>query len=153
MLRWILRGAAAGAAGATALNAATYVDMLLRGRGASGTPNQVVETVAAKAEVAIPGSGEEHQNRVTGAGALMGLLTGTGVGAALGVLRWMGLRGPLPLVALLGTAGAMAGSDAPIAALGISDPREWSATDWLSDVLPHLVYGVVTAATLRDTAD
>lgn len=151
MLRWILRGAAAGAAGATALNAATYLDMLLRGRGASSTPNQVIEMVAAKADVSIPGSAEEHQNRVSGAGALMGLLTGTGTGAALGVLRRLGLRGPLPLVALVATLGAMAGSNGPMTALGITDPRQWSATDWLSDVLPHVAYGVVTATTLRAT--
>jgi hypothetical protein len=38
----------------------------------------------------------------------------------------------------------MAASDVPVARLGISDPRTWSAADWLSDVLPHLAYGLVT---------
>ncbi len=35
-----------------------------------------------------------------------------------------------------------------MAALGISDPRTWSAQDWAADVVPHLAYGLVTAATL-----
>lgn len=40
--------------------------------------------------------------------------------------------------------GAMAASDLPIALTGVSDPATWSTTDWLSDVIPHLVYGLVT---------
>jgi hypothetical protein len=42
----------------------------------------------------------------------------------------------------------MAGSNAPMTVLGITDPRTWSAADWVSDVVPHLAYGVVTAAVL-----
>jgi hypothetical protein len=33
-------------------------------------------------------------------------------------------------------------------ALGVTDPRSWDATSWLSDVIPHLAYGAVTAAVL-----
>jgi hypothetical protein len=43
MLGKALKGAMAGAAGTTALNAVTYMDMVVRGRGASSTPEQVVE--------------------------------------------------------------------------------------------------------------
>jgi hypothetical protein len=32
--------------------------------------------------------------------------------------------------------------------LKVTDPRTWSAADWLSDAFPHLVYGAVTYATL-----
>ena len=39
----ILRGAAAGAAGTTALNVVTYLDMAIRGRPASDTPERSVE--------------------------------------------------------------------------------------------------------------
>jgi len=31
--------------------------------------------------------------------------------------------------------------------LRISDPRTWSRTDWISDAVPHLAYGAVTAVT------
>ena len=44
---------------------------------------------------------------------------------------------------------AMVGADVPMAALGVSNPREWSVGDWLADIVPHLGYGVVTAAVLE----
>ena len=31
-------------------------------------------------------------------------------------------------------------------ALGVDDPRSWSASSWLSDLVPHLAYGAVAAA-------
>ncbi len=40
----------------------------------------------------------------------------------------------------------MAGSDDPAAALGVTDPTKWSAASWVSDVVGHLTYGLVTAA-------
>lgn len=33
---------------------------------------------------------------------------------------------------------------------GKSGRREWPATDWLGDVIPHLAYGALTAAVLDD---
>jgi hypothetical protein len=42
--------------------------------------------------------------------------------------------------------GAMAATNAPMAMLGVSDPCSWTATDRLSDAVPHLAYGVVAAA-------
>jgi hypothetical protein len=32
--------------------------------------------------------------------------------------------------------------------LGITDPRTWSRTDWISDVVPHLAYAVVVKTTM-----
>ena len=40
----------------------------------------------------------------------------------------------------------MVASDLPIIALGVSDPRTWAAAGWVSDLLPHLAYGLATAA-------
>src|ERR671932_1232654 len=76
VLGWALRGAAAGAAGTTALNAVTYLDMTVRGRGTSSTPEQTVEKLAEKAHVGIPGEGEEREHRVQGLGPLTGLVAG-----------------------------------------------------------------------------
>ncbi|MCP9968874.1 hypothetical protein LUX57_29935 [Actinomadura madurae] len=42
----LTRGLAAGAAGTTALNLVTYLDMAVRGRPASSTPEQSVERLA-----------------------------------------------------------------------------------------------------------
>lgn len=137
MLRGLLRGAAAGAAGTTDLNTASYLDMAARGRGTSSTPADTVEKLSAAAGVAVPGEGETRDNRVQGLGALTGIATGVSVGAVLGPL----LAGGLVLVA----------ADAPVAGLGISDPRQWSAKDWAADVVPHLAYGIATHATLAAT--
>jgi hypothetical protein len=140
----ILTGAAAGAAGTTALNAATYIDMSVRARPASGAPQQTVEKLAEKADLQVT-----DDNRLAGLGSLSGIATGVGVGAAFGLLRRLGLRPPMPVGALLVGLTAMAATDGSMAALKISDPRTWSRTDWLSDLVPHLVYGTVTYATLQ----
>ncbi|MEP6760042.1 MAG: hypothetical protein ABJA93_01585 [Sporichthyaceae bacterium] len=100
MMQEILRGAAAGAAGTTALNAVTYADMTWRARPASQTPEQTVEKLAEAADVSVPGEDEARANRLSALGALSGIVTGVGVGAL-----------------------------------------------YVSDIVPHLAYGVVTAAT------
>jgi hypothetical protein len=137
-------GAAAGAAGATALNIATYTDMAVRARPASDAPQETVEKLAEHADLEIT-----DDNRRTGLGSLSGLVTGVGVGAAFGLLRRFGVRLPLPVGAVVTGLTAMAVTDGSMAALKVTDPRTWSGTDWLSDVVPHLVYGAVTYATLR----
>lgn len=149
VLKGLLGGAAAGAAGTTALNAVTYLDMAVRARGTSSAPEDVVQTLAGKAGIPIPGNNDERTNRLAGLGPLTGLAAGIGVGTALGLARVLGFR-PGPAVStLLAAVGAMAGADGPIAALGISDPRTWAAKDWAADVAPHLAYGAVTAAVLH----
>ena len=141
-------GAAAGAAGTTALNAVTYLDMAVRGRPSSSTPQETVTTLAEKAGVDVPGSGETQQNRVQGLGPLLGIATGVGVGAVAGVLV-KARPLPVPVLSLLVGGGAMVGSNLPMTGLGITDPRSWTASGWISDAVPHLAYGVVTAALLR----
>jgi hypothetical protein len=144
----VLKGVAAGAAGSTALNAVTYIDMAVRGRRASDTPQQTVDTLADKAEIGVPGEGETRDNRLTGLGSLSGIVTGVGVGVAFGVLRRIGLRPPVPVGGVLVGLAAMAATDGTMAALKVSDPRTWSAADWAGDLVPHLIYGLVTYATL-----
>jgi hypothetical protein len=149
MLTSLLRGAAAGAAGTTALNAVTYVDMVVRGRPASDTPERTVTELADRAEIDIPGQGAQRDNRVSGTGALLGIATGVGVGVAAGLARRLGWRPSVPVGAAVTGVAAMAGSAGPMASLGVSDPRSWSAADWISDALPHLAYGLVTTAALN----
>jgi hypothetical protein len=152
MFKGLLRGAAAGAAGTTALNAVTYLDMAWRGRPSSTTPQQAVEELASRAGQSIPGTGEERDNRVNGLGALTGIVTGVGVGAAAGAVRAVVLRlGPVLGPLLLG-ASAMTATDASLTRLGLTDPKQWDAAAWLSDALPHLAFGVAAYATLRATA-
>jgi hypothetical protein len=146
--RSALAGAAAGAAGTTALNAVTYLDMAVRARPTSSTPEDTVEKLADKAHVGIPGQGEDRDNRLAGLGPLSGIVTGVGVGTLLGLARQLGWR-PSPVVgAVAATVLALVGANGPMTALGITDPREWNLDAWLSDVVPHVAYGAVTAATL-----
>lgn len=144
-----MAGAAAGAAGTTALNAATYLDMVARARPSSSTPEQTIKKLAETTGTQIPGNEDEQQNRVSGLGPLTGLVVGVGVGAALGFARAAGLRTGVLSTTVLGTLGALAGSNGPMAILGVTDLRSWSVSDWVSDVVPHLAYGAVTAATLQ----
>ncbi len=148
MLREVLTGTAAGAVGTVALNATTYADMALRGRPPSSVPAQMAGKLAGKVGIDLSGEGSDDntaQNRRSGLGALMGYATGLGVGTAYGLVRPL-LRGvpkPLPSVGL-GLA-AMAGSDVPSTLLGVTDPRQWGLNSWLSDLIPHLAYGLMTA--------
>jgi uncharacterized membrane protein len=82
-----VRGAVAGAAGTTALNAVGYADMALRGRPASSVPAWVAEQLTRRVGETILGNGEERQNRLEGLGALAGIATGAGVGALAGQLQ------------------------------------------------------------------
>ena len=147
ILRYAGWGALAGAAGTTALNAATYLDMSVRGRSTSSTPEDTVEALAGAAGVDVPGDAETKSNRLSGMGPLLGIVTG--VGALIGTLRYAGLRLPAPLAAVVVGAAAMGASDGSMTALGVTDPRQWNADSWLSDALPHLAYGAVTVATLH----
>ena len=65
------QGVAAGAAGITALNAITYLDMAVRARPSSDMPSQAVEHLTVKAGGSIPGDADEHDNRLAGMGLLV----------------------------------------------------------------------------------
>lgn len=149
IVRALAAGAAAGAAGTTALNTLTYLDMVWRARPASSTPEATVEKLADVTGVKIPGTEEERTNRLAGLGPLTGLVVGAGVGAVLGFAREAGYRPGLLGSSLAAAAGALIGSNGPMTVLGITDPRTWSPVDWASDIIPHLAYGIVTGAALH----
>jgi hypothetical protein len=151
MIRQIMIGAAAGAAGTAALNATTYADIALRGRPPSQLPVETVDKLSERAGIQFAdesAEGEEKerlQNRKTGVGALLGYLTGLGVGALYGLVR-SGINPPLPLAATGLTLAVMAAGDGVPAALGATNPRQWKPADWIADIIPHLAYGLVAAA-------
>ena len=141
---WILRGAAAGAAGTTALNVVTYLDMALRGRPASSTPTDTVEKLAETAHLPVPGDTQHRASRLEGLGALTGLVAGVGVGGLLGLARASGFRAGT----LLTTLTVLVSTNGPMTVLGVTDPRTWSAVDWISDLVPHLAYAAVVTTTM-----
>src|SRR3954447_3904619 len=149
MTRTLTRGLLAGAAGTAVLDAVGSLDMAVRGRPASGLPAQTVEALATALGTRIPGRGEALQSRSTALGALAGTGAGLAVGVAASAARRWGFRPGRAIGALATTAAAMAATDVPAAALGVTDPRTWTAADWVSDAVPHLGYGLAVDAVLR----
>ncbi|WP_435107374.1 hypothetical protein [Nocardiopsis synnemataformans] len=148
MTHHMLRGAMAGAAGTTALNTFTYLDMALRARPASTTPETTVQRVEELTGARLSRAGrdsEEEANRRSGIGPLLGIATGVAAGTLYGAARSRWPRLPVPLLAVGAGVAANVGSTAPMTALGVTDPREWSAASWISDLVPHLAFGLVTA--------
>jgi hypothetical protein len=174
MANRIVAGAVAGAAGVVALNVVGYLDMLVRGRAASDMPARVAGKLAD--EMGLPldfDSGTVNEdddldgddadtpemaddapaNRREALGALLGFANGVGIGLAYGIARLVLPRPPAWLAGAALGAIAMAASDYPATRLGLTEPRDWSATDWASDVLPHMAFGVVTAMTFEAARD
>ncbi|MFC6074613.1 hypothetical protein [Microbispora bryophytorum] len=151
VVRCITVGVLAGAAGTTALNTVTYLDQVVRGRPPSTLPEQTAGRLAEMAGVDL---GARAEHREQGIGGLLGIVTGTGIGAAYGVLRWATARDPgVPAAGIgLGAAATMVGST-PMTAMGLTDPRTWGVAGWLSDLIPHLGYGLVTAYAFRVMTD
>ncbi len=154
MLKDTLLGLVAGAAGTVALNVATYVDMAARGRSSSSAPSKMVEIVANKTGLPLSAQGkgsqdQTAQNRESGLGALLGYVNGLGVGVAYGLLRSQLDELPLPLAGIGVGLLAMAASDIPLVALKVSNPKTWGVSGWAADVIPHLIYGLVTVSTFE----
>src|SRR4051812_35729646 len=120
------RGLAAGAAGTTALTAVTYADMAWRGRAPSRVPEELVERVLASLGVALPGSRAEVGHRTTALAAVAGIGTGLAVGVLASLARSTGVRASAPVGAVATGATAMAAANVPLAALGVTNPRNWS---------------------------
>lgn len=137
----------AGAVGATALNAITYLDMTLRGRPASHTP----ETSAARLADTIGlnlGPEPTATHRRTGLGALLGYTVATATALTATILTRHQAAHTPTLAITLGLA-AMLTSTTPTTLLGVTNPRHWTRADWLSDLIPHLAYGTAAAWTWR----
>ena len=146
--RGLVVGAAAGAAGITALNVAGYLDMAVRGRPASSTPEDVVEALSRVTHLPVPGEGERRASRLQGLGAVTGLLSGVGIGALLGAARAAGWRPGPASGAAWATVVALVGTNGPMTVLGVTDPRTWPLSSWIADIVPHLAYGAVTGLVL-----
>jgi hypothetical protein len=76
---------------------------------------------------------------------LIGYVNGLGVAALYGVIRPHLRRVPWPVAGIALGLAAMAASDVPIGASGVSNPSTWAPEDWATDLIPHLIYGLVTA--------
>lgn len=136
----MMKGAIAGAVGTMALDVTTYADMALRARSSSNTPATAIKKLSERAGVPI-----RNDNRASALGALTGYVVGVGVGSLYGALRSR-VRPPLLLSTLVLATAAMAAAEVPATRVGATDPKTWGIAGWLSDIVPHVVYGLVTAA-------
>jgi hypothetical protein len=140
----IIFGLIAGAVGTTVLNIITYLDMVTRGRAASDVPAKVAGTM-----LRINGATPQAQHRRSGLGALFGYIVGPGIGLIYGVVRAqfaLPAWGTLLAGVVVGLV-AMAASDIPAIATRATDARTWGVAGLLSDLIPHLAYGLATAYT------
>lgn len=145
MLELLSRGAAAGAVGTLALDATSYLDMLFRGRAPSDLPARAAGQLAGRLGLNLGGD-ERAANRRSALGALLGYTTGVAVGIGYGLVRGRRHRRvPWPIAGMLVGAVAMGAGTLPLTSLGLTDPRDWGATGWLSDIAPHAAYGIATA--------
>lgn len=152
MIRTIVNGAIAGAAGEAALNVLTYLDMLVRARPPSAMPGKVADRLADAAGIELAQPGErpdKHVNRREAGGALLGYVMAIGMAVLYAVARRLGVRMPLPVAGIAVGGAAMFASDATATGLGVTDPTTWGAAGWAADIVPHLGYGIVTAAVLE----
>jgi hypothetical protein len=151
----VAHGLVAGAAGTTALEALTYLDMAVRGRPASDTPQRTVRSLLGRVRLAPPGGEEAGANRVQGTASLLGLVTGCAVGALVGAADGVAdVRLPRSFrgAAAVFTLAALLAGNGPMTMLGVTDPRHWRSDDWASDLLPHLGYGLAAAYAYRSRA-
>ncbi|HEX5370372.1 MAG TPA: hypothetical protein VFY10_13230 [Dehalococcoidia bacterium] len=152
IVKTLVIGVVAGGFGTLLLNIVTYLDMLLQGRPASSAPEELAGRLAEKAHIDRLASGntaQEAQARRSATGALLGYSTGLGLAVGYSALRLTGLQ-PNALVSGIGLGlAAMASSDVPLTVTGVSNPKQWSLRSWVSDVVPHVAYGIATASAFQ----
>jgi hypothetical protein len=157
-MRGLILGAIAGAAGTMALDYASYIDMALRGRAPSDLPAEVIRRLAVKAGIpslSVPSDDADDatKNRRSALGALSGYKVGIVLGALYGMASYPSTKDRgIVLRSILLCALAMAASDVPSTLLEATNPSEWGTSGWISDIVPHLAYGAVTAAVFETIA-
>lgn len=142
----VARGVLAGAAGTTALNLVTNLDMVVRGRPASDLPAVTAHKLVASVGVEL-GDDDTGDNRAQALGAVLGFVAGIGT-AALYAFTFRALRSMPSWVRMAAVAlTAMVAGSLPSTLLGTTDPRKWGTKGWIADVVPHALYGAVTVMT------
>jgi hypothetical protein len=137
----LAKGLAAGAVGTSLLNTVAYLDMAVRGRPSSSVPSADVEKLTELAGISLGSDEQTASARKEALGALLGFLTGFAGGAAFAAVRPRASDVPWPAAAALTGVAVMAATDLTSTVLGATDPRSWSPSDWISDLVPHLAYG------------
>lgn len=151
----VANGLLAGALGTAALDIYSYGDMAARGRPASELPSTVVAKIADRLGLHAFASAADDlaKSRRSGLGALFGYGVGLSAGVAYAALRpsvrnWL----PWPIAGAILGAATLVASEGSATALGATDWRTWSTSDWIADIVPRTLYGL-TAAWAVDALD
>lgn len=144
-LAGIAAGLLAGAAGATAHDAVTYLYQAVTGGTSPSSPRS--NTPAATAEGAQGGSPSSPDAQSAAAGPLGGVLVSLAVGAAAGALRGETATPPQPLAMAAVGGAAWGGALAGASVTGAARPTSPAST--VVEAVSHLAYGVVTVLTLH----
>lgn len=145
----VRRGLIAGAAGVTALDAVTYLDMLVRGRPASEVPGRTANELAKKIGIdRLDADDDKTRNRRSATGALVGYADGVLSAVAYGALR-SALPIPWPVGAALLAGLTLLVGEGSADRTGVVDWSKWGPQEWIADLVPRLAYGGVTALTLE----
>ena len=137
---WALRGAAAGAAGTTALNVVAYLDMAVRGPGPQfqTTAEHRGRNWRGHAAPVDPGRRlTDGPARVEGLGALTGLVAGVGVGGLRAGPGPPGFRSRRVLLTTLTVLVSTRNGASDRRSCASRIPRPWSVVDWISDLVPR----------------
>ncbi|GAC1614084.1 MAG: hypothetical protein NVS4B5_02220 [Vulcanimicrobiaceae bacterium] len=144
----MLFGLLAGAAGTAALDLFSYGDMAVRGRAASELPGTVVSKLAERAHFTsfALATDDTAKNRRGALGAIAGYGVGLGSGVAYAAIRphvraWL----PWPVAGVVLGLATLVASEGSATALGATDWRTWSASEWFADIVPRTIYGLTTA--------
>ena len=144
----LLKGLVAGVAGTTVLDLYSYGDMAFRGRAASELPATVVAKLAERLGLVTFAHATDDASRARRAalGAFLGYGVGLGGGIAYAAIRpfvraWL----PWQIAGVVLGGATLIASEGSATALGATDWRTWSATDWVADVVPRTLYGLTTA--------
>ncbi len=142
------KGLVAGAAGTAALDLYSYGDIVVRGRAPSELPSSVVSKIAARFGRTSFANTDDAvtKHRRSGLGALFGYGVGLGAGVVYAKLRpefesWL----PWPVAGVILAAATLVASEGSATALGATDWRTWSPSDWIADIIPRTLYGLTTA--------
>lgn len=143
----ITAGVLAGAAGATAQNVVSYADQAVRGDAPTASPTGPNPAATAAAVTHTDGA------RAAALGPLGGIGVGLAVGAVAGAVRGTSTTPPPTLAALVTGLAAMAVSQGVAVATGTARSDWKRPVTFVRDLVPHLVYGVVTSTTLHRLVD
>ncbi len=148
-------GVLAGAAGTLALDIYTYFDILSTARPPSSLPAATAKILAEKANIPLLAADDDAAvNRRGGAGALLGYGVGIGAGVGYAALRpafesWL----PWPVAGVLLGAATLAVSEGSATALGATDWAKWTASEWLADIIPRMLYGLTVAYVVENLGE